>query len=311
MFAAIAAPLSALAATCGDGSESLGNGGFESPGVPAGTYNIFDASAVPPWRTTDESNGIEIWGDGFNGTPAFEGGNFAELNANSAGTLYQDVVTTPGATMTWTLHHRGRDGTDIMKVLIGDSLTADVWSDTGWDSISGDISDSETAWGSATGTYLVPAGQTCTRFGFSAVSSGVGIASYGNFLDDIALPIKCAEALVNAGRCAESTPMFLAAAEKAARPTPAAIAAATRNPRVTPPPTDTALDVPQPNEETGLMVVLGLCLLALGVSSSIAGRRARRARLAAPITARRVSSSIQKDLRDLDKRLDETGPRST
>ena len=34
-------------------------------------------------------------------------------------------------------------------------------------------------------------------------------------------------------------------------------------------------------------------------------------RLAAPITARRVSSSIQKDLRDLDKRLDETGPRST
>ena len=170
MFAAIAAPLSALAATCGDGSESLGNGGFESPGVPADTYNIFDASAVPPWSTTDESNGIEIWGDGFNGTPAFEGGNFAELNANSAGTLYQDVVTTPGATMTWTLHHRGRDGTDIMKVLIGDSLTADVWSDTGWDSISGDISDSETAWGSATGTYLVPAGQTCTRFGFSAVS---------------------------------------------------------------------------------------------------------------------------------------------
>ena len=117
--------------------------------MPGNSYAIFDASQVPPWNTTDDSNGIEIWGDAFLGVPAYEGANFAELNANSAGTLYQDVVTFPGATMTWTLHHRGRDTTDVMRVLIGDALLADVWSDDGWDWISGDIADDQTAWGAS------------------------------------------------------------------------------------------------------------------------------------------------------------------
>jgi hypothetical protein len=172
-------PASTLAAVCGGGATSLGNGGFESPGVAPDTYAIFDASQVPPWNTTDVSNGIEIWGNGFQGVPAFEGANFAELNANSAGTLYQDVVSSPGATMTWTLQHRGRDGTDVMKVLIGDASTADVSNDVGWNAISADISDPPTAWGGTSEDYVVPAGQTCTRFAFRAVSSGVGIASYG------------------------------------------------------------------------------------------------------------------------------------
>ena len=126
-----------------------------------------------------------MWGDGFLGVPAYEGSNFAELNANIAGTLYQDVVSTPGATMTWTLQHRGRDGTDVMKVLIGDALIADVSSDLGWNAISSDISDGPGAWGAESDTYVVPPGQTCTRFAFRAVSSGVGIASYGNLIDGI------------------------------------------------------------------------------------------------------------------------------
>lgn len=33
------------------------------------------------------------------------------------------------------------------------------------------LSDGSAAWGSHTGTYTVPAGQTVTRFGFQAVSS--------------------------------------------------------------------------------------------------------------------------------------------
>jgi hypothetical protein len=177
------------AAVCDTSDASLGNGGFEVPGVAADSYTLFDASQVPPWNTTDSANQIEVWGDTFLGVPAFEGGSFAELNANSAGTLYQDVVTAPGTTMTWTLHHRGRDATDVMKVLIGDASVADVLSDTGWDAISPDISDAETAWGMATGTYVVPTGQTCTRFAFRAVSSGVGIASYGNLIDGIAFAI--------------------------------------------------------------------------------------------------------------------------
>jgi hypothetical protein len=183
------APATLAAPPCGVESSSLGNGGFEDPGAPAGDYALFDSSQVSPWNTTDVSNQVEVWSDGFEGVPAFEGASFAELNANSFGTLYQDVVTVPGTTMNWSLHHRGRDATDVMKVLIGDATTADVNSDAGWDVTSPDISDDQTGWGTATGSYVVPAGQTCTRFAFRAVSSGVGIDSYGNLIDGIAFSI--------------------------------------------------------------------------------------------------------------------------
>ena len=314
MIAALAgASTSALAADCTSGATSLGNGSFESPGVPPDSYDIFDASLVTPWNTTDGSNGIEIWGDGFGGVPAFEGANFAELNANTYGTLYQDVVTTPGATMTWTLHHRGRDGFDTMKVLIGDALTADVYSDDGWDYVSADITDPWWAWGAASDTYVVPAGQTCTRFAFRAVSSGVGIESYGNFLDDIGFvvtipaeptpeptseptpepeptPVPTPEPTPVPTPTPDPTPTpvptatlapaatDIPAATSTAQPTPAGVAAATRSPRMSPPPTDTALARPQTDEGNGPMAMLGLCLLALGVSTSLAGSRTQRPR---------------------------------
>ena len=85
--------------------------------------------------------------------------------------------------MTWTLAHRGRSGTDTMKVLIGDATTADVNSDTGWTYFSPDLIDDNTAWGTHTADYVVPAGQVCTRFAFRAVSAAGGNPSIGNFLD--------------------------------------------------------------------------------------------------------------------------------
>ena len=77
----------------------------------AGGNSSLDASLVPPWLTTDSANQIEIWGSGFDSVPSAEGAQFVEINANSAGTLYQDVVTTSGEKMTWSLEHRGRSGT--------------------------------------------------------------------------------------------------------------------------------------------------------------------------------------------------------
>jgi hypothetical protein len=185
LAALVVGPPAASAGGCGSGAVSIENGGFEVPGTAPGTFNIYDASLVPPWNTTDAANGIEVWGDGFNGVPAFEGGNFAELNANTAGTLYQDIVTEPGSTLTWTVRHRAREGTDVMRILIGDAATADVFADTGWNEISADISDDTTAWGTTTDDYVVPADQLCTRFAFRAVSTGSGSDSVGNFLDGI------------------------------------------------------------------------------------------------------------------------------
>ncbi len=175
----------AMAAVCDGASDSLGNGGFEDPAVAADTFTLFPAASVPFWATTDDLDQIEIWGDGYLGVPAGGGNAFAELNANTAGTLYQDVVSTPGATMSWTLLHRGRGGDDTMQVLIGDANDANVNGADGWDYVSPDLTDGTTAWGAHGDDYVVPAGQTCTRFAFRAVSAGSGDDSVGNFLDNV------------------------------------------------------------------------------------------------------------------------------
>lgn len=160
------------------GTVALTNGGFESPAIPNATYRMLAESAVPGWGTNDSQKQIEIWSSGFQGVPAGAGRQFAELNANSASMLFQDVATTPGQTLAWSLKHRGRSGTDVMRVVIGPPSGTLVQNGP-------NLSDGNTAWGSHTGSYTVPAGQTTTRFGFEAVSSAGGNASVGNFLDDI------------------------------------------------------------------------------------------------------------------------------
>jgi uncharacterized repeat protein (TIGR01451 family) len=175
---AVPAPASAAQdPTACVGQIALTNGSFEQPAVAPGTYRLFAQSLVPGWRTTDSLGQIELWGSGFNRVPAAGGNGFAELNANSPSRLYQDVATTPGQTLSWSLKHRGRSGTDVMRVLIGSPTGALVQSGT-------NLSDGTTAWGTHTGTYTVPAGQTVTRFAFEAVSS-VGGPATGNFLDEI------------------------------------------------------------------------------------------------------------------------------
>jgi len=235
------------AATCGAGSSTLLDGGFEAPVVDPGTYAQLDSALVPPWLTTDVSNEIEIWGLGFGGVPADEGNQFAELNANSPGTLYQDVVTTPGEHMTWTLAHRGRLGDDTMKVLIGDASTADVNSDTGWNYFSPDLTDGTDAWGTHTADYVVPVGQVCTRFAFRAVSSTGGDPSVGNFLDAVGFSV--------------SVP---------ATPTPRP----TRRP--SPPVTATIAPGPTAGSGPSWLVLIGLAIAGLVVGGWSVGRRGRR-----------------------------------
>ena len=106
---------------------------------------------MPGWATTASDTLIELWHTGFNGVPAGAGTQFAELNATQPSTLYQDVATTPGETIEWSLFHRGRSGVDVMRVIIGPPggpLLAQ----------GADISDGTTAWGRTTRRYTVPAG---------------------------------------------------------------------------------------------------------------------------------------------------------
>lgn len=179
---------------------ALINGSFED-GPAQGSFDpingpfMFYESEVPGWKTTDEAAGpgihlIEIWdyAQGYpNPTvtqqPAPKHGNrYAELNAVEDGMLYQDVETTPGQTIYWRLSHKGLYGVDTMQLRIGPA-TADPY-DT---SVIKRMSDDNTAWGTYSGIYTVPTGQTVTRFGFEAVSTANGSIGHGNHLDDIFL----------------------------------------------------------------------------------------------------------------------------
>lgn len=164
-------------------TSTLQNGNFESPAIPNASFRILSTSTPGlAWNNTAEPN-IELWSTGFSSSSngkvtAPEGRQFAELNANKAGTLYQDLPTTPGTTMRWHLKHRGRAGTDTMRVMVGNPQGKLTQSGS-------DITTGNTAWVQYTDTYKVPAGQTTTRFAFQAVKTATGSPSVGNFLDDI------------------------------------------------------------------------------------------------------------------------------
>ena len=144
-----------------------------------------------------------------------------------------------------------------MKVLIGDSATADVTSDTGWNYFSPNLTDGTTAWGSHTDTYVVPAGQVCTRFAFRAVSSAGGDPSFGNFLDAINFQIGL-----------PSSPAPSASPSAAVTPT---------HQPATPPATATDAPPAGPSGDSGLLATVAIGLAALLVSGGLFRRRTRGA----------------------------------
>ncbi|MCF6130778.1 choice-of-anchor D domain-containing protein [Flavobacterium sp. WG47] len=161
-------------------SDPFVNGGFEAPVIGTATYSIEPAANVTGWNNSAE-NFIEIWSTGFNGVPSAAGNQFAELNANVAGNLYQTFcLNGAGGTINWAIKHRGRSGTDTAQVRFGPDLASLTTVAT--------MTDGNTAWGSYSGTYTIPAGQTTIVLAFTAVSSTGGL-SYGNFIDDVQIII--------------------------------------------------------------------------------------------------------------------------
>ena len=177
MFVACMLPFVAAASAGAD----LVDGGFESFDGPG--YGFYSGGFDTPWLTTAPDNLIEGWSDGFLGVPAYEGSHFAELNANYASTLYQDVNGLGDfQPINWRFAHRGRDGVDTMRFTITD-LGTDQQFGGGDDTVlfTGDFSDGNLAWGLYGGT--VTSIGNLTRFAFEALSA-VGGSTQGNFLDD-------------------------------------------------------------------------------------------------------------------------------
>jgi len=163
-------------------SFSLYNSDFEESnidllyGVQAGWITV-DDNTVPGWLTTASDRQIEIWNNGMYSMNAYSGTQWVELNANEVAALYQDAVTVPGTTLNFGFAHRGRDGIDVMKLEVGPP--------GGPYTTIGNYSTDNSAWVYYTGTYLVPAGQTTTRFYFTSMSSSSGSNGMGNLLDAI------------------------------------------------------------------------------------------------------------------------------
>jgi len=162
----------------------LVNGSFEQPEIgneppnhikswAGGKIVTYKDDDVNGWNTTASDEEMEFW-SAEAGTP-YEGNQFIELNANEVAAVYQDIPTTPGKKFHWFVAHRGRSGVDTARVLIGapdGELTEII-----------QMVDDKDEWGTYQGSYLVPDGQSITRFQFEAVSTATGSKTIGNFLD--------------------------------------------------------------------------------------------------------------------------------
>ena len=191
------APLQLIyAQACSGIPGLLVNGGFELPdidnaspaavqvfGSPPLQVKIYNENDVIGWETTAADNRIELWQSNFNGVASYEGVQHAEINANLFGAFFQDLATEPSAEVLWSFAHRGRSGVDQVRVLIGPP---------GGPLISqGTFSTGNANWDVKSGVYIVPAGQTTTRFQFLAVSTASGNSSVGNFVDDVRIRPNC------------------------------------------------------------------------------------------------------------------------
>lgn len=210
------------------------NGGFETPDVQDknAQYNHYQysnseyASSGGVWQTTGTGSGnhqghdIEIINtkDGnfkipysWNGNDgAAEGNQFAELNCEAEGALYQDILTTPGETLNYQLSHRARGlyqnatpESDTMYVLIMSTKLAKQYEVTTAgkaqeivnhpENYSGatvvQYTDNDQKWTTHQGVYNVPANsnQYLTRFFFVAGTTASRDNTVGNFLDNIKL----------------------------------------------------------------------------------------------------------------------------
>ena len=86
----------------------LTNGNFESPVLADNSSTSVPNATMPGWQSTDA--GVTLFSTGFGGVPVASGRQYGEVSSVTNGALIQDVATTPGQTLGWSLRHRGRRG---------------------------------------------------------------------------------------------------------------------------------------------------------------------------------------------------------
>lgn len=166
------------------GCQFLCNTDFEDAMVYAFYPQFINEAQFPCWSTTASDNIIEVWSDpSYEGAYSYSGGYFIELNANEFSSIFQDFTATPGAQVVISFAHRARwYGNDVMAVEIGhDGTFYNVTT----------ASDDSVGWGYYTVPYNLPVGGSNTfTIRFTAISSGSGSPTVGNFIDAVSVSLQ-------------------------------------------------------------------------------------------------------------------------
>ncbi len=224
-------------------TRTLVNPSFENPHFTESTWYSRDSyipgddTTLQGWFSTHPTNGfsgdgdsrfkdsrtgqnfkhlVEIWANSFNGVPAADGTQFAELNAQANSALYQDILVFSNEQIPWSAAHRGRakdNIADVAEVSISDPLNwsgatfngVKLYSTTIATSNNGSISTItpvlghvaqsnakatlSNGWVKYIDTWAGPSVSKKYRFAFQSVSSANGDKTYGNFLDDIQIKL--------------------------------------------------------------------------------------------------------------------------
>ncbi|SDY44297.1 conserved repeat domain-containing protein [Lysobacter sp. yr284] len=207
------------------------NLGFEQPDLGTGACVGYFAGPqqVTGWNTTHPSRAtggcgivatpatgpiIELWGNSFNSTPARAGKQHAELNADQASRIYQNICLTNGEVIGWRLSHRGRNSASTPDVMsfgvnasgstttaVSDEIARIGTTNNGTDRVdTGGTASSATqgtmtiggtsnGWRDYSGSFTYGGTTGVQQVGFAAVSSSGGI-SLGNFLDEIQVTLR-------------------------------------------------------------------------------------------------------------------------
>ena len=125
MICIIAIAFTGIVYVAAEENRKLLNGSFEEGQTFTNAYSQPNQSAVPSWNTTAFQGKIELFrkntGTYISGVTLEpkDGTYAAELNADEESTLYQNVKTSPSSVYEWGLDHGGRNGKDIMALVIG------------------------------------------------------------------------------------------------------------------------------------------------------------------------------------------------
>ncbi len=210
-------------------SQEILNSDFESPNISTDLAGGSQGNAALPngypglyWQTTAPGTGSKLGLDvevirgnitTYGPSAVASGSQCVELNAEAFGALYQDILTTPGATLNWSFSHAARttDGSNntmyvvlaatesAQKIVDADTIDAMLTAAGATSMQSGGNKSftydgttyyiwkhtaNSTTWETISGSITVPDGQYLTRLFFVSDTTGDAKgATLGNLID--------------------------------------------------------------------------------------------------------------------------------